>query len=186
MKYNTTCLQSKHAQKMCLLKEQNYRCGVCGLRLSADDVTYEHLVAKSNNGPTVQSNAIVAHAKCNNILADKPLHDKLILITQMYTQKGSPTYMKIIYKLLHLMDIHKDVKTKLVKMDKQKQYNKNKHIYIGVPAKDKTPTHGHAHKMKKNKKTKKTKQQQTYITLKELNRQYKGWNEFLYYELNFN
>lgn len=42
-------------------------CGLCGGKITnPDDLSQDHLQPKSMNGPTVASNLIPAHVKCNN------------------------------------------------------------------------------------------------------------------------
>ena len=59
-------------------KEQRGRCFYCGLRMG-DDLTWEHLVARTDGGTNRISNMRVCHAKCNSLVGTLPYMEKIWL-----------------------------------------------------------------------------------------------------------
>jgi hypothetical protein len=54
-------------------------CFYCGEIVPNDDTTIEHLVAKSDGGSDHPSNLVLAHSRCNEMAADKPVIEKVLL-----------------------------------------------------------------------------------------------------------
>lgn len=71
---------AKHRAK--LLKRDGDECWFCGLPMG-DDLTIEHLVPKSDGGRNTLANYALAHKKCNNAAADKPLIQKIEIRNRM-------------------------------------------------------------------------------------------------------
>lgn len=58
-------------------------CFYCAKKMEGDDVTIEHLLAKSKDGPNRMENLALAHFKCNVIAANKSVVDKVELREMM-------------------------------------------------------------------------------------------------------
>lgn len=69
-----------------LLARDGDECWFCGLAMG-DDVTIEHLVAKSNGGKNGLDNYALAHGECNRRAANLPLVKKIDLRAQMRAEK---------------------------------------------------------------------------------------------------
>lgn len=63
-------------QKEQLLKRDGCNCFYCGKPL-LDDITVEHLLALCYGGKNELSNMVLAHAKCNQMVGNLPLVDKV-------------------------------------------------------------------------------------------------------------
>ena len=69
-----------------LLKRDGDECWFCGKRMGTD-CTIEHLVPKANGGRNAMANYALAHEKCNQMAADKPLIEKIEMRLQMRGEK---------------------------------------------------------------------------------------------------
>lgn len=65
-----------------LLARDGGDCWFCGVAMG-DDCTIEHLVPKSDGGRNSMSNYALAHQRCNQLAADKPLVAKLALRAEL-------------------------------------------------------------------------------------------------------
>lgn len=65
-----------------LLERDGADCWFCGTPMG-DDCTIEHLIPKSDGGRNSLSNYALAHKRCNQLAADKPLVEKLALRTEL-------------------------------------------------------------------------------------------------------
>ena len=76
----TAAEQESKAAKMRakLIKRDGADCWFCGVDMG-DDITIEHLIAKSNKGPNALANYALAHAKCNNDAGNLPLVAKIAM-----------------------------------------------------------------------------------------------------------
>lgn len=69
-----------------LLKRDGDECWFCGEPMGTD-CTIEHLVPKANGGRNTMANYALAHRKCNQAAANKPLVEKLEMRLQMRGEK---------------------------------------------------------------------------------------------------
>ena len=65
-----------------LLARDGGDCWFCGKPMG-DDCTIEHLIPKSDGGRNSMSNYALAHQRCNQLAADKPLVAKLALRAEL-------------------------------------------------------------------------------------------------------
>ncbi|EEF28188.1 conserved hypothetical protein [Ricinus communis] len=65
-------------------------CFYCGLALSARDCTAEHLLDKAGGGTDYLSNLALAHHQCNELVADKPLVQKVLLRERLHRLVSTP------------------------------------------------------------------------------------------------
>lgn len=65
-------------QKTALLERDGPCCFYCGLDMD-DDITVEHLIALSCGGKNNLSNMVLAHQKCNEMVANISISDKVKL-----------------------------------------------------------------------------------------------------------
>ena len=65
-----------------LLARDGGDCWFCGTPMG-DDCTIEHLIPKSDGGRNSMSNYALAHQRCNQLAADKPLVAKLALRAEL-------------------------------------------------------------------------------------------------------
>jgi len=68
-----------------LLARDGGDCWFCGTPMG-DDCTVEHLIPKADGGRNSMSNYALAHQRCNNLAADKPLVAKMSLRAKLRGQ----------------------------------------------------------------------------------------------------
>lgn len=65
-------------QKTALVERDGTCCFYCGEEMN-DDITVEHLIALSCGGKNVLSNMVLAHEKCNHMVKNIPISEKVKL-----------------------------------------------------------------------------------------------------------
>lgn len=70
--------RAKARLRAALAREQNGKCFYCHLRLH-DDVTLEHVRARSRGGSNAWKNLAATHARCNSLVGSLPVSEKLRL-----------------------------------------------------------------------------------------------------------
>lgn len=70
-----------------LLARDGDECWFCGKPMG-DDCTIEHLIAKADGGRNSMSNYALAHQRCNQLAADKPLVAKLALRAELRGERA--------------------------------------------------------------------------------------------------
>jgi len=88
-----------------LFIRDNYTCQYCGHSYSINQLTYDHIIPKSqwkkNSSPTTWTNIVTACKKCNAKKADKtPTQANMPLINNAYIPKKSPRYLPLYSELL--------------------------------------------------------------------------------------
>ena len=71
-----------------IIERDGTNCFYCGEPMTEEDMTLEHLVARSLNGQNTLENIVLAHSLCNNRAGVLPLHDKLALKGRMERPKN--------------------------------------------------------------------------------------------------
>lgn len=69
-------------KKAALMERDGNACFYCGLELSVDEATIEHLVSHDKGGPDHIDNLVLAHAPCNKLADNLPLMKKVLLREQ--------------------------------------------------------------------------------------------------------
>jgi hypothetical protein len=69
-------------EKKYLLKRDGHGCFYCGLPLG-DDMTVEHLISLTQQGPNKLFNMVLAHEECNQKAKNKSLKDKVALAVKL-------------------------------------------------------------------------------------------------------
>lgn len=64
-------------QKAHLISRDGTKCFFCGEEME-DDITVEHLIALSSGGKNDLSNMVLAHLKCNNMVNNLPIYQKVV------------------------------------------------------------------------------------------------------------
>lgn len=75
-----------------MAKEQRGLCFYCQLRMF-DDQTWEHLVPRANGGSNKLSNLRICHSKCNSVVGNLPIDDKLWL-RELSLDHGSDAFFR--------------------------------------------------------------------------------------------
>lgn len=77
--YNLGRSHSYKKQKIQILKRDGDCCFYCRKKLN-DDVTLEHLIALCHGGLNILGNMVLAHEKCNNLMGNNTLVEKVNFI----------------------------------------------------------------------------------------------------------
>ena len=64
-------------RKAALMARDGAECFFCGLPMTEDEATIEHLVPLSRRGPNTDENLALAHEACNMAAGDAPLMEKI-------------------------------------------------------------------------------------------------------------
>jgi len=76
-----------------IVKRDNSTCQFCGIKLSAAQVTIDHIIPKSRGGNSSFTNCVVSCQSCNNIKADRtPEEANMILLRKPTHPSFCPTY----------------------------------------------------------------------------------------------
>lgn len=76
----------RKASREALIERDGTDCWFCGRHMADDDRTIEHLVPQAAGGRNTLANYALAHARCNQLAADKPLVEKLALRSELREQ----------------------------------------------------------------------------------------------------
>ena len=60
-----------------IIKRDGKACFYCGEVIPNEDITLEHLIARSRGGRDILENFVIAHSKCNNEMGVLPLNMKV-------------------------------------------------------------------------------------------------------------
>ena len=63
--------EPKFCRRSILLRDR-YRCQYCGRRFDSHELTFDHLIPRSQGGKTVWTNILTACLGCNGLKADRP------------------------------------------------------------------------------------------------------------------
>ena len=74
-------------EKRALLKRDGNICFLCGELLDGD-ISLEHLIPLSMGGKNTLSNMVLMHEKCNSLVGNKPLNEKVSIIISERVYKG--------------------------------------------------------------------------------------------------
>jgi 5-methylcytosine-specific restriction endonuclease McrA len=85
----------EHFTRLGVLRRDNYICGYCGEKGTAQDMTHDHILPRSRGGLDEWSNAITACKSCNSLKADRtPEEAGMVLLFEpttpykMYLKSG--------------------------------------------------------------------------------------------------
>lgn len=75
------------AQILPLAERDGWSCFYCATELTTETATREHLVAVAAGGSDHPGNLVLACARCNNMMGNKPLIEKIMLRDRMIHQR---------------------------------------------------------------------------------------------------
>jgi hypothetical protein len=80
--------QKKRSSRLRSLRARDgSNCFYCGAALENEDVTLEHLLSEKDGGTSRLANLALAHMKCNELAADLPVVEKVLLRERLRAER---------------------------------------------------------------------------------------------------
>jgi hypothetical protein len=78
----------REARVRSLRARDGNNCFYCGVELGKGEATLEHLLSEKDGGSSRQANLALAHKKCNELAADLPIVDKVMLRERLHATRS--------------------------------------------------------------------------------------------------